>query len=195
MHDSIVFEQFTGKTPRHCIDDDRVRRRRRLQARREIGRFADDIALLHFAGAEQLADDDQAGGDADAHLMGPHLFLPRVRGRVGRGKALCHGFRQRQRAAHGIFGVVFMRLRIAEIDEDAVAHIFRDIAAELGHGFGRAFVIGGDDLAQILRIELRRQRGRADKIAEHHRDLAPLGRVRRARDGRRRRRGGGRGGS
>ena len=77
-----------------------------------------------------------------------------------------------------------MRLRIAEINQHAVAHIFGDIAAEAGDHLGDAFVIGGDDLAQIFRIEPGRQRGRADQIAEHHRDLAALGRVRGARDGR-----------
>ena len=37
-----------------------------------------------------------------------------------------------------------------------------------------AAVIGADDLAQILGIEPRRQRRRADEIAEHHRQLAAL---------------------
>jgi hypothetical protein len=36
-------------------------------------------------------------------------------------------------------------------------------------------MIPGDDLAQILGIESRRQRGRADQIAKHHRQLAPFG--------------------
>ena len=39
----------------------------------------------------------------------------------------------------------------------------------------RRAVIGADDLAQILGIEPRRERGRADEIAEHHRQLAPFG--------------------
>ena len=39
-----------------------------------------------------------------------------------------------------------------------------------------AAVIGADDLTQIFRIEPRRQFGRADHIAEHDRQLAPLGR-------------------
>jgi hypothetical protein len=36
-------------------------------------------------------------------------------------------------------------------------------------------VIRAEDLAQILRIEARRERGRADQIAEHHRQLPALG--------------------
>ena len=37
-------------------------------------------------------------------------------------------------------------------------------------------MIGAEDLAQILGIEARRQRRRADQIAEHHGQLAPLSR-------------------
>ena len=36
-------------------------------------------------------------------------------------------------------------------------------------------MIRGDDLAQILGIEARRKLGRADQIAEHHRQLPALG--------------------
>jgi len=36
-------------------------------------------------------------------------------------------------------------------------------------------VIPGDDLAQILGIEPRREFGRANQIAEHHRQLPSLG--------------------
>ena len=48
-------------------------------------------------------------------------------------------------------------------------------------------VIGRDDAAHVLGIEPRRDRGRADKVAEHHGELAALrGVPRRARsDGRR----------
>ena len=92
-----------------------------------------------------------------------------------RGETLRDGPDQRERRAHGIFRVVFIRLGIAEIDQDAVAHIFGDIAAEPGDDVGRAGVVGGNDLAQILRIKPGGERGRADEIAEHHRDLAALG--------------------
>jgi hypothetical protein len=36
-------------------------------------------------------------------------------------------------------------------------------------------VVGADDRAQVLRVEPRRQRCRADPIAEHHGQLPPLG--------------------
>ena len=176
--DGFVVETIAGEPPCRCVDHDRIRRRRRLQARGEVRRFADDVALLRLAGADQLTDHNQAGGDAD-----PHLML---------GKSLRDSFDQRERGAHGIFGVGFVRFRITEIDQHAIAHIFGDIAAEASDDVGRAFVISGDDLAQIFRIELGGQRRRADQIAKHHGELAALGRRGGARHRRcRRRRGSG----
>jgi hypothetical protein len=65
--------------------------------------------------------------------------------------------------------------RVAEVDQDAVAHVFGDKAVELADRFGDSAMIRSDDLAQILRIEPRRKRGRVDEVAEHHRELPPLG--------------------
>ena len=41
-----------------------------LQARREVRRLADDAALLRLPRSDQIADDDQPGGNADAGLQG-----------------------------------------------------------------------------------------------------------------------------
>ena len=68
-----------------------------------------------------------------------------------------------------------MRLRVAEIDQNAVAHVPGDEAAGSGDDFGDGAVIRGDNLAQILGIEPRGECGRADQIAEHHRQLPPFG--------------------
>ena len=67
-----------------------------------------------------------------------------------------------------------MSLRIAEIHEHAVAHVFRHEPAEATHGLGDAFLIGGNDLAQVLGVHARRECGRTDEVREHHRDLATL---------------------
>jgi hypothetical protein len=72
-------------------------------------------------------------------------------------------------------GIVLMRSRVAEIHQNAVAHVFRDKSIEPGDNLGNGAVIGADDLAQILGIEARREFGRADQVAEHHRQLATLG--------------------
>ena len=66
-------------------------------------------------------------------------------------------------------------LGIAEIGQHPVAHVLGDEAAGLGDEIGAAAVVCADDLAHILGVEARRERGRADEIAEHHRQLAPFG--------------------
>jgi hypothetical protein len=68
-----------------------------------------------------------------------------------------------------------MGMRIAEIDQHAVAHILGDKAAGPADRVGNAAVISADHLAQILGIEAHRQRCRADQIAEHDRQLPSLG--------------------
>ena len=73
-----------------------------------------------------------------------------------------------------------MRLRIAEIHEHAVAHVLRDEPAEALHSLGDALLVGGNDLAKVLRVHARRECRRTDEVREHHRDLAALGGVLRA---------------
>jgi hypothetical protein len=80
-----------------------------------------------------------------------------------------------QPRSHRPLGVVLMRLRVTEIDQYAVAHVAGDEAIEPSDNLHDGAVISGDDLSQILGIEPRRQRHRADKIAEHHRELPSLG--------------------
>ena len=52
---------------------------------------------------------------------------------------------------------------------------FRDKPAGAFDDGGDAAVVGADQRAQILRVEPRRQRRRADQIAEHHRQLPAFG--------------------
>ena len=68
-----------------------------------------------------------------------------------------------------------MRSRIAEVDQHPVAHIFGDKAVEAADRIGDGVVVGADQLAQILRVKSRRERGRTDEIAEHHRQLPAFG--------------------
>ena len=81
-------------------------------------------------------------------------------------------------------------LGIAEISQHPVTHILGDEPPGLGDLLGAATVIGTDDLAHVLGVEPSRERGRADEVAKHDRELAALGGVQRARRGRRRSRNG-----
>src|SRR5690242_15426198 len=75
----------------------------------------------------------------------------------------------------GPFGVVLVSLRVTEIHQNAVARVLHDEAAEALHGLSDALLISGNDIAQILRVHTRRERGRTNEVREHHGDLAALG--------------------
>lgn len=82
-----------------------------------------------------------------------------------------NGINKRDPRRHGTLGVVLSRQRIAEIDQDPIAHVFGDKAVEAADRGGDAAMIGADHIAQILGIELRRERRRADQIDKHDRDI------------------------
>jgi hypothetical protein len=132
-----------------------------LQTGGEVGRFADDRLFLCGAFADQIADDHQPGGDPDARLQfdGPHI---EAADRVD----------DTQPRPDRPLGIVLMRSWVAEIDQHAVAHVLGDETVESGYHLGNRTVIRADDLAQIFGIEARGEFGRADQIAEHHRELS-----------------------
>ena len=121
--------------------------------------------FLGGALTEQITDDDEAGGDADAHLQ---------RGRLARIE-LGHGFHQGEAGAHRLFCVLLMRLRVTEIGQHAVTEILGNKAAAAGDCLGATAVIGANDVAQFLRIEPCRQGRGTDEVGEHDRELAAFG--------------------
>ena len=76
-------------------------------------------ALLRRAIADQVADHDEPGGDAEPHAQ--------ILARWQSADRLDH----REPGAHGPLGIVLMRLRLAEIDQHPVAHVFGDEAVEM----------------------------------------------------------------
>jgi hypothetical protein len=143
---------------------DRFRLGQGLQAGGEVRRLADNRLFLRRAMADQIADDHQPGSDTDTRLKLDRFDIEAT-----------DGVDRAQPRSYRPLGVVLMGLRVAEIHQDAVAHIPGDKAAGPGDYFGDSAVIGGDHLAQILGIEPRRECGRADQVAEHHRQLPAFG--------------------
>ena len=84
-----------------------------LQTRRKVRRLADNRLLLRRTRSDQIADHDQAGGNANAGLQG----------RAGLQRA--DRLDQLQPRPHRPLGVVLVGLRIAEVHQHAVAHVFR----------------------------------------------------------------------
>jgi len=112
-----------------------------LQAGGKVRRFADHRLLLRGAFPDQFAYDDQPSGDPDARLELDGSDL-KARDSFDRAKP----------RPHCPLGVVFVRLRVTEIDQDAIAHVPGNKAAGLGNYRSDRAVIRGDDFAQILEL-------------------------------------------
>ena len=117
----VELEQAADQPPGRLGDHDAARLGQRLQPGREVRRLADHRLLLRRTLADQIADHDEPGGDADPgrKRLAAGVVEPR------------HGRRtQREPGPHRPLGVVLVRPRPAEIGEHAVAHVLGDVALE-----------------------------------------------------------------
>jgi hypothetical protein len=87
-----------------------------------------------------------------------------------------NGINESQAGPYRLLGIVLVRPRVAEVHQHPIAHVLGDKAVEVGDRIGDAAMIHADDLAQVLGIKARRQRRRADQIAEQHGELPAFGR-------------------
>ena len=133
---SCKLKQIAEQLSRALGDDDRVRLGNALQPCRKVRRLADNAALLRLARSDQIADYDQARWQC-RHGFAAELAAFNALDRCD----------QLQPGPYRPLGVVLMRLRIAEIDQHAVAHVLRYEPAEALHSLGDALLIGGNDLA------------------------------------------------
>jgi hypothetical protein len=72
--------------------------------------------------------------------------------RGGVGLQASYGSDHVQPGTDGPLGVVFVGLRITEIDQHSVAHVPRNEAAEATYGLRDAVLIARNDLAKVLRV-------------------------------------------
>ena len=150
---------------RRLADHDTARLGYRLQSCCQVGRLADYRLLLRRALPDQLADHDQASGDADPDRE------PRARRRFQSRQ----GINDREPRSDRPLGLVLVRLWVAEIDQHPVTHIFRDVTIPALDHFCTAILVRPDDRTHVLGIEPSREFGRAYQINQHHCELAPLG--------------------
>ena len=161
----LQIEEIAEELSRALSDDDRVRLGDPLQTRREVRRLADN--------PRSCAAPDPIRSPTTTK---PVAMPTRVcSGAAGLQSA--HRLDQLQSRPYCSLGIILMRLRIAEVYEDTVAHVLRHEPAEALDSLGDAFLIGGNDLAQVLRVHAGGECRRADEVREHHRDLAALGGV------------------
>jgi hypothetical protein len=117
--------------------------------------------------ADQIAHDHDPAVDPDADVE-------RAR-RPGRRVEARDGVDDGQRRPDRPLGIRLVRLRVAEIDQDAVAGMTGDESVEAGHQAGDMRMEGGDDLPQVLGVQPLADRGRADEVHHHHAQKPPVG--------------------
>src|SRR6516164_1491140 len=133
-----ALEEIADQPARARGDNDRPRLGQGLQTSREVWGLADDRLLLSRAFADQIADHYQPGGDPDPRLEVDGFDVEPA-----------DSLDDTQTGSYSALGIVLMRLRVAEINKHAVAHVLGDEAVEPGHDPGDGAVISGNDLAQI----------------------------------------------
>src|SRR5712692_10346403 len=89
--------------------------------------------------------------------------------------ALAHGLDHAQSGPHGPLGVILMRQGVAEVDEQAIAEILRDMPLKAGDHLGAGLLIGPHHLTQVFRVKLASQHRRIDQITEQDGELATFG--------------------
>ena len=141
-------EQKPGLIRQHDLAGCRLR----LQTSREVWRPA-ARCLLHCrrAGAH-LADHHDPGGDANPRLQRAGAVRPQRR----------HRPQHAQCRPHRTGGVVFMRTRIAEVDQTAVAQQLRHMTFVWRDCRRHGAVERAQDALQVLGVEPRGQRRRAN---------------------------------
>src|SRR6516162_2662010 len=124
-------------------DDHAVARSDGLQAGSEIGSFAEHGLLGSGAYGDRIPDHNHTAGDADTTTDFESLD------RSKRG----HRRSDVEPRAHGAFGIVLVRLRIAEIDENAIAHEFRYETIITGDAARDLMLIGVNQALQNFEVE------------------------------------------
>ena len=140
---AFQLEQAAKQIVRRLADEDGVRLRERLQPRGEIGGLADNGTLLRCAGADDFTDDNEPSGNTD----------PRLNTRAVRALDAADFRQDADRCAHGAFCRVLEGARETEIGEHAVAHEFRDEAAEPTDRASCGILVAPDQTAQQFGID------------------------------------------
>ena len=86
---------------------------------------------------------------------------------------------------HSALGVVFVRLRVAKVDQQAITKILGNVAVEALDDLRTGALVGAHDRTQVFRIKLAGEAGGLHQVTEQDGELAPLGLIgRRCRWGR-----------
>jgi hypothetical protein len=161
-------EDPRDQSKRRSAHHHRVRLGRRLQPCCHVRGVAEGKRLPPLATAH-LAHHDRPGVDAD-----PHRELDRVL-RPQRLVPLGERLHDAQTRTHGPLGIVFVCVRVAEVDQQAVAQVLGDVALVALDDRGGGLLVAAHHLAPVLGVESCGEAGRVHQVAEEHRELAALG--------------------
>jgi hypothetical protein len=100
------------------------------------------VAAANGANHYQSSMDPEAHGDAHPVT----LLQVRIEG--------LHGADNAETSTHGALRVVFMRLGIAKVDEQAVTEVLRNVPIQALDDLSTGALVGAHDLPQVFGVEL-----------------------------------------
>jgi hypothetical protein len=87
---------------------------------------------------------------------------PVPRGQRQPGVEWVQGTQNAEPGPDGPLGIVFMRHRIAKIDQHAIPEVLGKITVKEVNHRGTGLMVGAHDLPQVFRVQVPRQRGRVN---------------------------------
>src|SRR5207253_2189907 len=85
---------------------------------------------------------------------------------------VAHGIENTEPSTDGSLRIVFMRLGIPKVDQETITQELGDMSIKTCDNLGADLLIDTDHVTPVFRVELGRQFGGIDQVAEHHRELA-----------------------
>ena len=79
-----------------------------------------------------------------------------------------HGLQNAETGPDGPLGIVFVRHRIAKIDQDTITERVGKRAVKAVNHLGTGLTIGAHDLPQVFRVQVPCQGGKVQQIAAQH---------------------------
>src|SRR5262245_10075169 len=104
----------------------------------------------------------------DPYSHGQSYLIPLLQSAIERLQGLYYD----EPSSHCSLRIVFMGLRIAKVDQQAIAEVLGDMALKALDDLGAGGLIRPDNLPQVFRVEPASEAGGVHQIAKQYRELA-----------------------
>jgi hypothetical protein len=158
------FKQVAHELPSQLRHNHRTGVGHALQPSGEIRGFAYHRPFARLFVTHEVANNHETCSDPDPGRKNASNRRLDSRNRIYNGET----------TANGALSLVFVCGRPTEIGEDSVPHELRYMPFETRDLPRNGILIGAQDVAQDLRIDLSRQRRGSDEVAEHDGKLSPF---------------------